>query len=130
MATIKRLYSDIDLNFLPLPVTGDIALSYDEQSVIRAIRALLLTNTYERPFQPNIGSNINQLLFEPITPLTGTLIKKEIESVIKNHEPRATLQKVDIIPLPDKNAFGATVTFYIGNSTLPTAVNLLLERSR
>ena len=130
MATIKKLYSDLDLTFRKLPVSNDVALSFDEQAVIRSVRNLLLTNFYERLFQPTLGSNIDTLLFEPITVLTAGLIKAEIRNVINNFEPRVTIQDIVVDPSPDRNAFKVTLTFLIGNNTLPTAVNLLLERSR
>jgi phage baseplate assembly protein W len=130
MATIKKLYSDLDLTFRKLPVSNDVALSYDEQAVIRSVRNLLLTNFYERLFQPTLGSNIDTLLFEPITVLTAGLIKAEIRNIINNFEPRVTIQDIVVEPSPDKNAFKVTLSFFIGNNTLPTAFNLLLERSR
>ena len=130
MATIKKLYSDLDLTFRRLPVSNDVALSYDEQAVIRSVRNLLLTNFYERLFQPTLGSNIDTLLFEPITVLTAGLIKAEIRNVINNFEPRVSIQDIVVEPSPDKNAFKVTLSFFIGNNTLPTAFNLLLERSR
>jgi hypothetical protein len=130
MATIKKIYSDLDLTFRKLPVTNDVAVSYDEQAVIRSVRSLLLTNFYERLFQPTLGSNIDTLLFEPINVLTAGLIREEIKNVVRNFEPRVVIQDVTVIPSPDTNSFKATLTFLIGNNTLPTAVNLLLERSR
>jgi phage baseplate assembly protein W len=130
MATIKKIYSDLDLTFRKIPVSNDVAVSYDEQAVIRSIRSLLLTNFYERLFQPTLGSNIDTLLFEPITVLTAGLIKEEIRNVVRNFEPRIIIQDIVVIPSPDTNSFKVTLTFLIGNNTLPTAVNLLLERSR
>lgn len=130
MATLKKIYSDIDFTFLRKPVTNDIALSYDEMAVVRSIRNLLLTNHFERPFQPEIGSNINALLFEPITPVTSASLQGEIEDMINNYEPRAQLKSVVIDPQPDKNAYEVTLEFYIENATLPTTVTVLLERNR
>ena len=64
----QRLYSDIDLRFTPNPVTGDVSFSYDDQAVIRSVRNLLSTKPYERLWNPTLGSEIDNLLFEPITP--------------------------------------------------------------
>jgi phage baseplate assembly protein W len=130
MAKLQKIYADIDLTFTRQPGKGDIALSYDDNAVIRSVRNLLLTNFYERPFQPEIGSNINSLLFEPISSITGFAIEEEIKNVLNNFEPRASLQSIEVTPLEDQNAFFVKVTFYIGNNTAPTAVNLLLERNR
>jgi len=130
MANLTKIYSDIDFTFTKKPVIGDVALSYDELAVIRSIRNLLLTKHYERPFNPDIGSNIDAILFEPISPVTATSLEKEVELVIKNYEKRAKLKEIIIVPYPDKNAYDITISFYIENTTLPTSVTLLLERNR
>lgn len=130
MANLTKIYSDIDFTFTKKPVVGDVALSYDELAVVRSIRNLLLTKYYERPFNPEIGSNIDAILFEPITPVTATSLEKEIELVIKNYEKRAKLKEILIVPYPDKNSYDVTISFYIENATLPTSVTLLLERNR
>lgn len=130
MATLKKLYSDIDFTFYRKPGLGDVDVAYDDQAVLRSIRNLLSTRHYERPFNPNLGSNIEALLFENITPTTANSLETEIAVVIKNYEPRAILSGVVVTPNPDQNAYTVTVTFYLVNATLPTTVTLLLERNR
>ena len=130
MATLQKLYSDIDFTFTKKPVTGDIALSYDNQAVIRSVRNLLSTRFYERPFNPNIGSNVDALLFELVSPLTATTLETEIRNTIENYEPRAKISDVIVNANPDNNSYNVTLTFYIENATLPTTVTLLLERNR
>ena len=130
MATLQHLYSDIDFTFTKRPVIGDIALSFDNQAVIRSIRNLLLTRHFERPFNPELGSNLDNLLFEPDSPLTAAMLENEIKNTIQNFEPRALLNSVKVTSAPDKNAFDVTISFYIQNATLPTTVTLLLERNR
>jgi hypothetical protein len=75
MAT--KIYSDIDFTFTKKPVTKDVALSYNEKAVLRSIRNLLSTRKFERPFNPDLGSNLDALLFELISPLTGIALEKE-----------------------------------------------------
>jgi phage baseplate assembly protein W len=130
MTNLTKIYSDIDFTFTKKPVIGDVALSYDDLAVIRSIRNLLLTKHYERPFNPDIGSNIDAILFEPISPVTATSLEKEVELIIKNYEKRAKLKEIIIVPYPDRNAYDITISFYIENATLPTSVTLLLERNR
>ena len=130
MANIKNLYCDIDLTFNRQPVTKDIALSYDDQAVIRSVRNLLLTNFYERPFQPDLGSNLDKLLFEPATNLTANLIKDDIQNVIDNYEPRVQVNYIDVTAQEDQNTYNVTLSFFIGNNSVPTTFNLLLQRSR
>ena len=130
MATLSKIYSDIDFTFTKKPVTGDVALSYDDQAVIRSVRNLLSTRNYERPFNPDLGSSLDALLFENISPLTANSIKNEITRMVNNYEPRANIKDVVVNSQPDKNAYDVTLSFYIENATLPTTVILLLERNR
>ena len=130
MAKLSKIYSDIDFTFTKKPVVSDVALSYDSQAVIRSIRNLLLTNHYEKLFNPDIGSNLNTLLFENFSPLTMSSIETEISNIINNYEPRALLDYINVSATPDKNAYNVTISFYIENASLPTTVTLLLERNR
>lgn len=128
--TLTKIYSDIDFAFTKKPVTGDVALSYDQQAVIRSVRNLLLTKFYERLFNPDIGSNIDALLFEMVSPVTSAALETEIRQVIENYEPRAKINNLVVTAKPDNNAYEVTLSFYIENATLPTTVTLLLERNR
>ena len=129
MAT-NYFYSDLDLTFLKKPVDGDVSMKYNEQAVIRSIRNLLATNRFERLFQPEIGSTINQLLFEPVSPLSASLIEDEIGRMIDNYEPRATISQNKVSENPDSNSFAVYIAVFIGNQASPTAINIILTRSR
>jgi phage baseplate assembly protein W len=130
MSTLKKIYSDLDFTFTKKPVTNDIALSYDETAVIRSIRNLLSTNRYERLFNPDLGSNINALLFENITSFVASTLEREISNTLSNNEPRANITQIVVAAKPDQNRYDVTITFFIENATLPTTVTLLLERNR
>jgi hypothetical protein len=130
MALNQKIYSDIDFTFTMRPGIKDVALSYDSQAVIRSIRNLLLTKHFERPFNPDLGANIDGLLFEPISPITSSLLENEIKTTIQNFEPRARLHQINVTPNADKNAYNVYLSFFIENATLPTTVTLLLERNR
>lgn len=126
----KKLYSDIDLKFMPLPGSKDLALSYDQQAVIRSIKSLLLTRPFERLFHPELSSTIDFSLFEPINNLTGQQLKNEIERVITNWEPRAKIASIDVLAYPDQNGYQVSLFLYIGNNTQPTGISLILKRAR
>lgn len=130
MANLQKIYSDIDFTFTKKPVTADVALSYDQQAVVRSIRNLLLTNHYDRPFNPDLGSNINSILFEPISTITASSLQSAVSTVVNNYEPRAILREVVVTPLPDRNAYNVSITFFIENATQATTLTLLLERNR
>ena len=130
MATLTKVFSDIDFTFTPKPVTGDVALSYDQQAVIRSIRNLILTRPFEKKFNPDIGSSVDALLFEPSTIITSTALENEISNVIKNWEPRASLQSVRASVNPDQNSYNITITFFVINQATPTTITVLLERNR
>lgn len=126
----QKIYSDLDLRFNTQPGNKDVAMSYNEQAVIRSVKNLLLTKPYERLFQPELSSQVDNLLFEPITALTGNLLKSEIVRVINNWEPRVQIASVDVVAIPEQNGYTVSLFFYIGNQVQPTAINLVLKRSR
>jgi phage baseplate assembly protein W len=130
MANLTKIYSDIDFTFTKRPVVNDVALSYDSQAVIRSIRNLLLTKHYEKPFNPDLGSNLDALLFENFSPLTNSSIETEILNIINSYERRARVQYIKVSANQDKNAYDVTLSFFIENATLPTTVTLFLERNR
>jgi phage baseplate assembly protein W len=130
MATIQKLYSDIDFTLAKRPVVNDIALSYDSQAIIRSIRNILLTKKYEKMWNPDFGSNVDGLLFENISAITATALEKEISVAIRNYEPRVNLKSVVVTPYVDRNAYDVTMTFYIANATQPTTITVFLERNR
>ena len=130
MATINKIYSDIDFAFTKKPVTADVALSYDAQAVSRSIRNLLNTQNYDRLFNPDLGSQITALLFENLSPTISSTMEIMISNMITTYEPRAILKNVTVNSLPDKNAYSVSITFYIENATLPTTTTILLERNR
>ena len=126
---ISRTFSDIDLNFIPHPVTGDIVKKYDESAIKAAIRNLVLTSNYERPFHSEIGSQLRNLLFEPMSPITIQLIQNTIGQTIKNFEPRAILLSVVANYSPDNNSVYVTVNFQIVNTITIQTVSITLERT-
>ena len=130
MANLQKIYSDIDFTFTKKPGGGDVALSYDQQAVIRSIRNLLMTNHYERPFNPDLGSSLNLLLFEPLSDFTSSQLETTVKTTINNYEPRAILQSVKVIPLSDRNAYNVNITFFLENATQATTLSVILERNR
>jgi len=127
---LQILYSDLDLAFNIHPVKEDLVLSVNEKAVMRSVRNLVLTNHYERLFQSEIGSNVRKMLFENIDMSTANYVEREIYDVITAYEPRAKNVFVRVDAYPEENALRANVIFYIDNSTQPTVVDMLLERTR
>lgn len=127
--TVISRYRDLDLSFIQHPVTKDIAVKTGSAAVIRAVRNLVLSSFYERPFHPELGSSVKQLLFENMTPLTAQYIKRAIQDVIVNHEPRVKLIDV-VVQQGSRNGFSARIEFFIVSQTDPTSVTIFLERTR
>ena len=125
-----RQYSDLDLNFTIHPVKKDINIYTDELAVINALKNLILTNHYERPFQPDLGSNVRKLLFENLDIITAAALEKEIEQTITNFEPRVQILDISVAPNDEKNSYGVTLRFNVVNRTEPVTISFLLERIR
>ena len=127
---VVRDFKDLDLNFNIHPVRKDISKSIGPMAVVNSIKNLILTNYYERPFQPDIGSNVRRLLFENLDNITASTIKDEIERTIVNYEPRATVKTINVTADYDNNGFKVYLEFFIVNQTAPIVINFLLERIR
>ena len=126
-----RQYTDLDLFFGRKTTSKDINKVTDIQAVKRSIRNLVLTNHYEKPFHPEIGSGVRDMLFELMTPLTAHILTKKIEDVIENFEPRARLISVRAIPNLDRNEYECTIEFYVVNTpTELVDLTVFLERLR
>ena len=126
-----RQYTDLDLFFAKKATSKDISKVTDIQAVKRSIRNLVLTNHYEKPFHPEIGSGVRGILFEPMTPLTAHILTRKIEDVIENFEPRARLISVRAQPNLDRNEYECTIEFFVVNApTELVDLTLFLERLR
>lgn len=130
MARNTRTYSDIDFNFTAHPVTKDLVRRFDENAIKAAVKNLVLTNNYERPFHSEIGSPIRKLLFDLATPMFAISLKRAITDVITNFEPRVEVIDVVINDQSDANAVYVRIEFRIVNTQRPLYVDLLLERTR
>ena len=125
-----RIYKDLNLDFQQNTATKDIQKITDIESVKRSVRNLINTNHYEKPFRPQVGSNLRAMLFENISPQMNHAISKEIDLLIKNYEPRCRLVEVNTIPDFDRNAYSASISFYVVNHPEPVTVESFLERLR
>jgi phage baseplate assembly protein W len=134
MATVTinspRTFKDLDLNFNVHPIRKDINVHKNEFAIINSIKNLVLTNHYERPFQPELGSNIRRLLFENVDALMAAQIQREIEETINNFEPRAQVTKVTAVASPDENRYNIELEFFVINNSSPITINFFLERIR
>jgi phage baseplate assembly protein W len=128
--SVRSFYKDLDLDFTRNVVTNDVVKIEDVNAVKRSVKNLIQTNHFERPFHPELGCGIRELLFENFTPLTGIFIRRKVEEVITNYEPRARLSQVTVNEQPDRNGIEVTVYFYVMNIPEPVSVTTLLQRIR
>jgi len=132
MAIIARdpNYSDLDLDFIAHPTTGDVVKKYGDDAIKRSIRNLVMTNFYDKPFRPGVGSNVTKLLFENSTPIVKNLISSAITEMVNNYEPRIRIRKIDVNFSEADNAYNISIFFTIVNTSQPVTINLFLERIR
>jgi len=125
-----KVYKDLNLDFQQNSATKDIQKITDVESVKRSVRNLINLNYYEKPFHPEIGSNLRGLLFEKITAQISHYMSKQIELLIKNYEPRCRMVEVVNRPDMDRNGYSVSVSFYVVNTPDPIQVETFLERLR
>ena len=126
-----RQFKDIDLDFGRNIVTNDVNKLTDVEAVKRSVRNLVLTNHYERPFHPELGCGIRQLLFENLTPMVAIQLERKVQEVLENFEPRAQINNILARPDLDRNAYEISVEFYVVNAeTELVDLSIMLERLR
>ena len=125
-----RNFVDLDLNFAIHPIRKDINTYKAEYAVINSVKNLILTNHYEKPFRPQVGSNIRRLLFENIDSIIAAQIERAVTETIENFEPRVSVSKINAIPDPDNNRYNLKLEFFVINQTSPITINFFLERIR
>ena len=111
-----RQYRDLDLFFAKKSGSKDIRKVTDIQAVKRSVRNLVLLNHYEKPFHPEIGSGIRDMLFENMSTMTAIILARKIEDVIENFEPRVRLISVRADPNLDRNEYEVTIEFFVVNA--------------
>ena len=126
----SKIFKDLNLDFQQNTATKDIQKITDVESVKRSVRNLINTNHYEKPFHPEIGSNLRGMLFELMSPQMNHLITKQIENLINNYEPRCRLVQVHTQPEFDRNGYAVQISFYVQNYQDPVVVESFLERLR
>ena len=126
----KNIFRDFDPSMEINPLTGDLSIKKDENAIIQSIKNLLNTNYLERPFRPEVGSNLRGLLFELSDPLTISNIKQAIKESITNYEPRVIVNDVYVADLSEINAYKIELYFTMQNVIEPKKIEITLKRLR
>tara|TARA_B100002019_G_C21135236_1_gene530373 strand:- start:136 stop:582 length:447 start_codon:yes stop_codon:yes gene_type:complete len=126
----KKEYRDLDLSLTLHPVKKDIVPLRDDKAVKNAIKNLLVTNFFERPFRPDLGANLSGLLFEPADMLSSIAIQDNIKKVIVDHEPRVDVQSVTVVYDVTDDAYRAIIKYIIKENDVEDLIDIRLRRLR
>lgn len=126
----NQIFSDFLTDLNPHPVSGDIVKYTNENSVIRSIRNLLLTDRFERLYQPDIGTDIRKMLFEPMDAATAQNISVFTQQTITQFEPRAKIISINVVPDPENNRYIVSLVIAVINKQDPISFNITLDRIR
>ncbi len=130
MALNTRTYSDIDVSFIPNPITGDLVKKTNVEAVVQALQNLVQLSYYEKPFHPEIGGNVRRLLFEPLDNITANLLSNELKTIIKNFEERVNVIGVYVDTNSTEDGYTVTIEFYIVSLADPITISFFLQRIR
>ena len=124
-------FKDLSITFKNHPVTNDLVTVKDNSAVAQSIKGLLLTRRGERPFQPDLGSGLHNLLFEPMDYGSAALIKKEISDTLNRYEPRVSITRLYCFPDYGNNGYEVELEYVIlDREDKPVALEIFLERTR
>jgi len=133
MATINRnqkQFSDLDLLFQAHPYTSDVNRKFNLEAIKASVKNLILTKNYERPFHPEIGTQVTNMMFENYSPILRNTIEKSIMMSIERFEPRVRMISVDVIENQDTNEIMVDITFAPKNTDTPITITQTLGRLR
>ena len=131
MPTQFETFKDLSITFKKHPVTDDLVTVKDKSAIAQSITNLLMTRKGERPFQPTLGSGLDNVVFEPLDYGSAALIKQEISQCISRYEPRINVKRIDCEVDFDNNGYRVEVQYKIvGRADRPVAVEFFLERTR
>lgn len=125
-----ELFSDFGVDLQAHPVKKDLTRLTNEAAVKRSILNILLTNYHERFYQPYLGANLRQMLFEPATPDTLANIKQYIITAISKFEPRVRITSITTSLSQDENQVYVNMVFTLINNSAPITFNFILNRVR
>ena len=128
MSLSTRTYKDLAFSMFANPMNGDIGKSTGATAVKKAITGILKTNYNERMFQPEFGSNIRALLFEPMNPVTEQRIKTEVEEAVKRHEPRAQVIGINVVAQEEQNRYLVKILFNVSSESEPQELETYFEQ--
>ena len=127
----SRAFKDISLSFSPHPITKDLPVLINERAIVRSVRNLVETIPTERFFQPNLGTEIRDTLFENFSRQTVNIIEDQVRDTVRAYEPRVGDVGVEVVAIPDNNNFEVKVLFEIrGLEVAPQSFTFILEPSR
>lgn len=105
-----EVYTDISYTFIH-PATGNLLLSSDLEAIKNSIKNIVLTPKGSRPFNPEFGSRVGNLLFENASPLITIAMRSEIFKVISKYERRVKDVVVDVSDDNDDNTYNISISF-------------------
>ena len=131
---VKDIYfSDLDTQFTQNPISDDVVSIKNFESIKRSVRNIINTNKGERPFNPDFGSNVRALLFEPDSDIVRIALEDEIEAQLLNFEPRIDILNISVSNTSeqiDSYELNVVIEFTPINSQQVVTLNVVLERAR
>ena len=126
-----QTFKDLSVTFKKHPVSNDLVTAKDKAAIVQSITALILTKKGERPFQPELGCDVQNMLFEPLDYGSAALIQGEIKDTLSRYEPRVRVNAIICTPDFQNNGFEVELEYeIIGRDDAPVAVEFFLERTR
>ena len=126
----KDLYSDLNLKFIPHPITGDVTRLTDTDAIRRSVRNIVSTNYYERPFKPSLGGGVRNLMFELNTSRRIKRFGKQLKKVIEDFEPRVSDVSVIVDDASDRNALNINIGYVVKGDASGRRVEFNVSRVR
>lgn len=126
----NKIYADLDLAFVPHPMTGDLEPKFNQEALKRSIRHLFYMNPFDIPFQAKTKSNLKKYLFEQNNHITRSNLRDDLLWITKKLEPRIDVKGITVEPTSNGMGFEITVVYAIRSLNQEDSFNFIVERAR
>ena len=128
---VSKGFKDISASFQVNPLNDDLISILNANAIARSVRNLVFTNRGDVPFNPFLGSRVNEILFDPMDQITSNSLKEEIEDTIESFEPRVKLREVQVNPDYDEGQYDVIIRYdIIGIEVDPQQLSFALVPTR
>jgi phage baseplate assembly protein W len=124
----EKIYKDIDLNFEPNPLSGDVDSLIGVNAIKQSLKNIVLYNIFEKPYSSEFDIGLRNLLFENKGHGFQNFLRKRVRILIEAYEPRVILNDVLVKFITERNSMQISVFYTVKETQTPESLEFFLGK--